>query len=323
MKTLPKRTDRISQGEGRPRLGLLAGAGESARPRLEAIERSGLAEVAAIADRLDDLLGMDLDGVVCATPGALRTRQAVEALEAGLAVFCQAPLGHNALEARMVVEAAREADLLLGVDLPYRHVVGMGLVRERVRDGAIGRVFAVDLAFHSAVGPEKSWSYEARVAGGGCVMELGCHLADLALWTLDYPNIERVGSRLLAGGFPLKRRGERVEDYATARIDLEHSAMLNLACSRGFPVGRDAVIEVTFRGTEGTLTLHNLNGSLDELSAVQFKGTRREVLDQVDNAWQYRAVLAWVRRLARAKRFDPEIRQIIPVAEVLDAIYGF
>src|SRR5690606_9981181 len=120
-----------------------------------------------------------------------------------LAVFCQKPLGRTAAEAAAAVAAARQADRLLAVDLSYRFTQGMQRIREQVRAGALGRVFAADLVFHNAYGPDKPWFYDPRLAGGGCVMDLGVHLVDLALWLLDFPDVERVESTLLAGGAPL------------------------------------------------------------------------------------------------------------------------
>ena len=82
------------------------------------------------------------------------------------------------------------------------------------------------------------------------------------------------------------------------------------------------MIEATFRGTEGALSLHNLNGSFYELCAEHYLGTRREVLDRFDDAWGGRAALAWAQRVAQSKRFDPEIQHLLEVSEVIDAIYG-
>jgi predicted dehydrogenase len=127
---------------------------------------AGDAAAAAAADApgcvavpsLDALLDLGLDGVVIATPSALHADQAVRALEAGVAVFCQKPLGRTAAEARRVVEAARAADRLLGVDLSYRHVTGMAEVRRLVQEGALGRIYAADLVFHNAYGPDRRGS---------------------------------------------------------------------------------------------------------------------------------------------------------------------
>lgn len=342
-KTLTRKINYNASAVARPRLGFL-GAGWIGRHRMEAIARSGLAEIAAVADpaaglvdqarelapqaepceRLEDLLALDLDGVVIATPSALHAQQSAIALEAGLAVFCQKPLGRNLRETRMVVEAARAADRLLGVDLSYRHVVGMQLIADGVRSGAIGPVFAVDLVFHNAYGPDKTWYYDINLSGGGCVIDLGIHLVDLALWALDYPEVAGVSGRLFSGGRPItsEQRGAVVEDYATARIDLKSGTVLNVNCSWGVSAGQDCQIEATFRGAGGALALRNINGSFYELTAERYDGTRREVLDKLDDAWGGRAALAWTRRLTQGNRFDSEIRNILQVAEVLDAIYG-
>ena len=128
----------------KPRLGFL-GVGWIGRNRMEAIARSELAEIAAIADAshemvsqaasiapdsatvssLDELLDLDLDGVVIATPSALHAEQSIRALESGLAVFCQKPLARTYRETERVIDAARHADKLLGVDFSYRCIRGV------------------------------------------------------------------------------------------------------------------------------------------------------------------------------------------------------
>ncbi|HZC28302.1 MAG TPA: Gfo/Idh/MocA family oxidoreductase, partial [Gaiellaceae bacterium] len=181
----------------KPRLGFL-GAGWIGRHRLEAVAASGCAEVAGVADpalddcldSLDELLALDLDGVVIATPSALHADQAIAALHAGLAVFCQKPLACTAADARRVVEAARSVDRLLAVDLSYRHVEAVRVVCDLVRSGSLGEIYAVDLVFHNAYGPDKPWFRDPALAGGGCVIDLGIHLVDLLLWVLDFPAVE-------------------------------------------------------------------------------------------------------------------------------------
>ena len=57
------------------------------------------------------------------------------------------------------------------------------------------------------------------------------HLVDLALWTLGFPAVASVSGKLFAGGEPLRRRRDRVEDYAVATLELETGAAVQLACS--------------------------------------------------------------------------------------------
>ncbi|MBR7513789.1 Gfo/Idh/MocA family oxidoreductase, partial [Mycobacterium tuberculosis] len=80
------------------------------------------------------------DGIVIATPSALHAEQSIRALDAGAAVFCQKPLGRTAAEVRAVVDAARNADRLLGLDLSCRHTEAMRRIRALIQAGELGRI---------------------------------------------------------------------------------------------------------------------------------------------------------------------------------------
>jgi predicted dehydrogenase len=325
----------------RPRLGFL-GVGWIGRHRMQAVVDTGAADIVAIADpspemtaeagklapqaacvsTLDDVLAAGVDGVVIATPSALHAQQSIRALERGVAVFCQKPLGRTADEVRAVVDAARAADRLLAVDLSYRFTEGMRRIREVVRSGELGTIYAVDLVFHNAYGPDKPWFYDPALSGGGCVMDLGVHLVDLALWTLDFPGVADVSGRLFTGGEPLRGRPDRVEDYAVATVGLANGAALQLACSWKLQAGCDAMISAAFYGTGGGAALRNVNGSFYDFTAERFRGTARETLATPPDAWGGRAAADWATRLAAGERFDPAAEHLVEVARVLDRIYG-
>ncbi len=299
----------------KPRLGFL-GLGWIGAQRLEAVVASGVAEVSAVADpaladgldSLEELLEQPLEGVVIATPSALHAEQAVACLERGLAVFCQKPLARTAVEARRVVEAAQEADRLLAVDLSYRHTRAFAAAREVVRSGELGEIFAADLAFHNAYGPDKPWFYEPELAGGGCVIDLGTHLVDLALWTLELESFARVESLLT---------GSPVERYAVAQLD-----HVRVACSWNLHAGRDAVIEAHFYGTGGGVSVRNIGGSFYDFVAERYHGSVVETLVEPPDRWGGRAAVDWARRLAAGGRYDPEVERAVEVARTIDRIYG-
>lgn len=321
----------------RVRLGF-AGVGWIGRHRLQAIAQSGLADVVAVADpaagaseaaasavggevsvtqRFEDLLQMDLDGVVIATPSALHAEQSIAALERGLAVFCQKPLGRNARETRAVVDAARAADRLLQVDLSYRFTQGMQRIHELLRAGQLGRVFAVEAVFHNAYGPDKTWFYDVRQSGGGCLLDLGIHLVDLGLWALDYPNVEEVAGQVVS------RAGGMVEDYAAGLLRLGNGATFQLSCSWKLPAGCDARIEIAFYGTEGGAALRNRDGSFFDFVAERLGPDRSRIsLSEPPDAWGGRAAVEWTRQLGLSSRFDPEVDHLVEVAAVLDRIYA-
>jgi predicted dehydrogenase len=283
-------------------------------------EARALAPLAVAADGLDELLKLGLDGLVIATPSALHAEQTVRALERGVAVFCQKPLGRTAAECAAAVAAARAADRLLAVDLSYRFTDAARRVRDRVRSGVLGQVFGVDLVFHNAYGPGKPWFYDPALSGGGCVIDLGVHLVDLALWILDFPEVTGVSSSLRARGGPVG--ADQVEDYAVATLELANGAVARLACSWNLHAGRGAAISAHFHGTAGGAGFRNLNGSFFDFTAEAFRGAERETLAQPPDEWGGRAAAAWARRLAEGGTYDADVERIVDVARVLDRIYG-
>ena len=321
-----------------PRLGFV-GTGWIGRHRMEAMLATGLADAVAICEpnaemaaealalapdaqlvpSFEAMLALAPDGVVIATPSALHAAQSIQALRAGAAVFCQKPLGRNAGEVEAVLAAARAAGRLLGVDLSYRFTEGMRAVREQVRSGVLGRVYAANLVFHNAYGPDKAWFYDPALSGGGCVIDLGIHLVDLALWTLDFPDVTGVSSRLYAKGRPLAP-GE-VEDYAVVTLDVAGGATVQIACSWNLPAGCDAVIAAEFYGAEGGAAFRNVGGSFYDFTAERYDGTRCTQLAAPPDAWGGRAAADWVRSLAQGESVSSSISGLGEAAAVLDRIY--
>jgi predicted dehydrogenase len=324
-----------------PRLGFV-GVGWIGRHRMEALAHHGEATVAAVADPCADARarahgvvpdaalfdsmgamlerGPALDGVVIATPSAQHATQATAALARGLAVFCQKPLGRDATEVSRVVDGAARADRLLGVDFCYRHTEALQRIHGLVQSGELGHVYGLDLTFHNAYGPDKPWFYDRAQAGGGCVMDLGIHLVDAALWLLGFPEVREVHSRLMHQGRPLSERSTQVEDYAVARIDFAGDAVAQLRCSWKLPVGRDALIAIEVFGTDGGAALRNVDGSFYDFVAERYQGTALERMVSPPDAWGGRAAVAWARQLRRGARFDARAHELVAVAHVVDAI---
>jgi predicted dehydrogenase len=308
---------------------------------MEAIIEANIAEVIAIADPslemateaqklapsaktvagLDEILAANVDGAVIATPSTMHAEQSIRALSRGVAVFCQKPLGRTAAETQAVIEAARKADRLIGVDFSYRYTAGMQRVAEIVRAGELGHIFAIDLVFHNAYGPDKAWFYDPKQSGGGCVMDLGVHLVDLALWVLDFPEVTEVSSKLFASGELLGSSPDRVEDYATATLQLASGVAVQLACSWRLQAGRDAIISAAFYGTQGGVALKNIDGSFYDFVAERYRGTALETLATPPDAWGGRAAVDWAKRLAARARFDGQAEEFATVSRVIDRIY--
>jgi predicted dehydrogenase len=278
------------------------------------------APAAARVSNLEELSEFDLDGLVIATPSALHAAQSLWALERGIAVFCQKPLGRTQLENQRVIEAAREADRLLSVDLSYRHLQATQKIREIIQSGALGKLFSVEMVFHNAYGPDKAWFYNRELSGGGCVIDLGIHLVDLALWWLDFPRVTSVDARLFRNG--ARCPADEVEDYGSARLELASGALVKMDCSWKLNAGCDAIISGTVYGSNGGATFRNLNGSFFDFTGEVFEGRNRRTIATPPDEWGSGAILDWVQKLKSGARFQREIATLGEVAGILDRIYG-
>jgi predicted dehydrogenase len=262
-----------------------------------------------------------VDAVVIATPSALHRDQAVEAFAAGKAVFCQKPLGRTYEEVLDVVNAAKAADKLLGGDFSYRYTAAFQKVLEVIRSGELGKIFAVDLKFHNAYGPDKQWFYNLEQSGGGCVLDLGIHLLDLMLFALEFPEVNHVDSSLFAKGKTVKGQ-QVVEDFASVTMELQDDVNAQLSCSWNLNAGCDAVIEVSFYGTEGGVAMKNINGSFFDFVALRYHGTQTEILVEPPDDWGGRAMVDWIRKLSEDNSYDSSAEEYLHSALLIDKIYG-
>ena len=320
-----------------------AGAGWIGRMRMQALAETAAAKIVAVADSsqealaevasiapeaallhdFDELLDMELDGVVIATPNALHATQATAVLNAGMAVFCQKPVGRSAYETRELLRVAQQMDRLVSTDFAYRFTAGMQAIKALINGGELGSIYAAELCFHNSYGPDKAWYYNREMSGGGCVLDLGTHLVDLALWPLKFVPVDRVSSRLFAKGCRLRPyRGEQVEDFAFADIELENGVAVHLACSWGRPLGCDSLIRVIYHGERGAAELRNVNGSFFDFTACHYRGREGRLLSSPPDDWSGRALLNWIERLSMSNKFTEDAWEIAKVAEIVDAIYS-
>lgn len=279
-----------------------------------------LAEDVRICPTLEDFFDQDIDGVVIATPSALHVEHCVAALENGKAVFCQKPLARTSAETARVIQSAWLANKLLAVDFSYRYLAGMDTLRKLITEGEFGEIFAIDLTFHNAYGPDKPWFYDMMSSGGGCVMDQGIHLVDLAIWVMGSGDVNQLSSSLFHHGKKQRPPYQMVEDYAIAEFGLG-SARVRLSCSWNLHAGRDTVIEAHFYGTKGGAVLRNVKGSSFDFELEQTRGVNSRRVAGYPDAWGGRGLLDWAMRLAENDQYDPTVEQALKVAHVIDRIY--
>jgi myo-inositol 2-dehydrogenase/D-chiro-inositol 1-dehydrogenase len=129
----------------------------------------------------------DLDAVTISTTHNAHYPVALAALERGLHVFCEKPLGLNSRETEHLARAAREAGVRTMVAFTSRWVPEARVAQRMLAEGAIGDLLHYTVTkFASYGGPKSRWMWRAdpALAGGGVLFDLGCHVIDLAQWLI-------------------------------------------------------------------------------------------------------------------------------------------
>ncbi len=130
-----------------------------------------------------------LDAVDICTPNKLHSIIAVEALEAGLNVFCEKPDAVNVEEAEKMKAAAEKSGKLLMVMRNNRFWLTSEFLKKYIEDGKMGDIYAARCGWRRRRGiPGKGgWFTTKEMSGGGPLIDLGVHMIDLAIWLMGSP----------------------------------------------------------------------------------------------------------------------------------------
>ncbi|HEY6421231.1 MAG TPA: Gfo/Idh/MocA family oxidoreductase [Candidatus Binataceae bacterium] len=128
------------------------------------------------------------DAVGIFTPNHLHCEYTLKALAAGAHVLVEKPMAPTVAEARQMVGAAAKAKRVLMVAMQRRYGALERIVKEAVAGGAIGVPHFIRARL-SHGGPEswapgQTWFVSPEQAGGGATLDLGVHVADLAIWIM-------------------------------------------------------------------------------------------------------------------------------------------
>jgi predicted dehydrogenase len=141
-----------------------------------------------------------VDAVLVATPNACHLQDVLVAAACKKPILCEKPMAINADQCRQMVEAARNARVLLGVAQVFRFEESTAWFRERLGAGSIGKpVFArSEFSFSAAHGHARTWINDPVIAGGGPVADVGVHCVDALRFILQ-DEVLRVSAREMAG----------------------------------------------------------------------------------------------------------------------------
>ncbi len=220
----------------------------------------------------------EIQAVYIATPVNLHAEQTIAAAEAGKHIMCEKPMAMNARECDAMIAAAKANNVKLGVAY-YRHFYPViHRIKDLIVSGEIGKVVIVQInsasQYNPLPGEPRHWLLEKDQAGGGPMMDFGCHRIEVML-NLIGP-IAKVNS--ITNTLVFERE---VEDTATALFEFENGAHCFLSAVHSAFEPKDTV---DIYGSKGTLYVDNLNKGT--LRIVAQKGEHAETLPPHPNLHQ-------------------------------------
>jgi predicted dehydrogenase len=129
----------------------------------------------------------DLDLVILGVPNYLHMELAVRCARAGKHVVGTKPLGRNRHEAKAMLEAVESAGVLHGYAETEVFSPAVIKAREYIERGSIGRVLTVR-SREAHAGPHADWFWKRELAGGGALLDMGCHTIEAARYFVGKEN---------------------------------------------------------------------------------------------------------------------------------------
>ncbi len=228
----------------------------------------------------------DLDAVSICTPNYLHAQIALSALRCGKNVLCEKPFAVNADETEEVIKEAEKSGKLLLENLSLRYDLTHRIIQKYVQEGKLGRLYYAKCSYlrrkgHPGIG---GWFTNKKEAGGGCLLDIGIHVLDLALCSLGQPKPVSVSAstydylipRATDGGWPPDNtrisdnfnKKVDIEDLATAFIKFDNDSTLLLEA--GWAGYSEVGVKVSLFGTAAGVELVKSVGGIDEHRPLKF-----------------------------------------------------
>ena len=211
-----------------------------------------------------------LDVVSFAVPPRVQEVLALEALAAGVAIFCEKPLATDVAAARRIVELAAAKQISGVVDFEFSQVPAWQRLRQMLANHEIGNVHALQVRWRLATYANKlgssSWK-TTRADGGAALLNFGSHCLHYLEW-LAGP-IVKLGARLTAAPGDERAGETRVDLLVTFASGAHGSVLIDTAAF----CHQEHSIEVL--GANGSMRL--INESADYMRGFSLWHSPRDV----------------------------------------------
>jgi len=245
------------------------------------------------------------------------------ALNAGSNVLCEKPLALSYAHAKEMMDLAGSKGLTVNVGSHYRWSDAIRAAKAQAEAGFYGEIYAARTVWHrrSGIPGYGSWFTRNSLAGGGCLLDIGIHALDRALFIMDYPKpvtvsgvtFSKMGTQgigLGGWGSDIHKPSENVEfdvdDLSWALVRFDNGAALQLQVS--WAVNHDQQFVTEIYGTSGGASV----GDQDQMTLyTMLNGQESDVEVNVSRS-DANSYLHLVRNFIRHLDGDPEAEVITP-----------
>ncbi|GAB2562767.1 Gfo/Idh/MocA family protein [Gracilibacillus alcaliphilus] len=222
-------------------------------------------DVLSTYDSYDEMIDREhLDGICIVTPNHSHHEIAIEACKRGIHVICEKPLAMNHEEARSMLEAAEENEIVHGVNFTYRENPAVKKLKELLKDEFIGELYEGNFQYTGAYGLSgpPGWRGTKSKGGiGGVLADLGSHLIDLVQYVLG-EEVSRVTSSLSFLHEGKLKTIHEMESHDQSADSVSFHGIFPSGIHGSFytswitPQGnRNQTIELSFSGSKGAIQL--------------------------------------------------------------------
>jgi predicted dehydrogenase len=150
--------------------------------RVSAVEIATALKTVAFADYQQMIDELRPDAVIVSSPVTLHEEMSLFAFSRGCHVLVEKPLSNSLESCRSIINAASAAQRTLAVGFNHRFYPAIKVLKQALGDGLVGdidhlRVFGGHDGLHNF---RADWMYKGELSGGGCMMDVGIHMTDLA-----------------------------------------------------------------------------------------------------------------------------------------------
>lgn len=190
-----------------------------------------------------------VDAVLVASPNASHAEMAVAAARAGKHVLVEKPMATSVEEADAMIAAAATSGVVLMPTHNLRFAPPFHAAAAAVASGMVGEVVGARVAFGHAGpqhwAPDATWFFDQASSGGGALIDLGVHSADL-LRAVIGDDVVDVGAMLRLGPTGVEEAAQLVLRFSRGAIATLHASWV----ARPAPDH-----QLTVFGSDGTLHL--------------------------------------------------------------------